>query len=386
VRRRAVHEEHVEAAKRIRPAREVQARRCQEALALRGGDAFRRPAEAGAASHANLGEDQHAAFFGDEVDLAQPAAPVALEQAQACGAHEVGAKSLGSRAKFVHGTLNAQEVCGLTAGALYVVATPIGNLADASARSIETLKNADLIACEDTRTTRTLLARYGITARTVALHAHNERRAAAGLIAALREGRSVALVSDAGTPGVSDPGAWLVAEAHRAGIRVSPVPGPSAAAAALSACGFAAAQFLFAGFLPASGTARRKAIEALEAPYPVVIYEAPHRVAETLRELKDRFGDAREILVARELTKKFEELARLPLGEAPQWLAAKAERSRGEFVLVLSPGSEPERQALDPHKVLELLLEALAPSEAARLAARITGAPKNLLYRKAIKS
>ncbi|HSA88285.1 MAG TPA: 16S rRNA (cytidine(1402)-2'-O)-methyltransferase [Burkholderiales bacterium] len=274
----------------------------------------------------------------------------------------------------------------MTPAVLYVVATPIGNLADASARSIEILKDVELIACEDTRTTRTLLARYGITARTVALHAHNERRAAAGLIATLREGRSVALVSDAGTPGLSDPGAWLVAEAHRAGIRVSPVPGPSAAAAALSASGFTAPQYLFAGFLPASPAARRKALEALEVPYPVVIYEAPHRMAETLRDLKDRFGDAREIVVGRELTKKFEELVRLPLGEAPQWLAARAERTLGEFVLVLAPGAGRERRALDPDKVLEVLLDALAPSEAARLAARITGAPKNVLYRKAIKS
>ena len=159
------------------------------------------------------------------------------------------------------------------------------------------------------------------------------------LIAALREGKSVALVSDAGTPALSDPGAWLVAEAHRAGIRVSPVPGPSAAAAALSVSGFAAPQFLFAGFLPASAAARRKALEALDLPWPVVIYEAPHRIADTLEDLRQKFGDAREILVARELTKKFEEVARLPLAEAPAWLAARAERSQGEFVLVLAPGT-----------------------------------------------
>jgi 16S rRNA (cytidine1402-2'-O)-methyltransferase len=281
--------------------------------------------------------------------------------------------------------LTALEGARLTPGILFVVATPIGNLADASARSIDILKSVDLVACEDTRTTRTLLARHGISARTVALHAHNERRAASGVIAALREGRSVALVSDAGTPGVSDPGAWLVAEAHRAGIRVSPVPGPSAAAAALSASGFPAPQFLFAGFLPAGPAARRKALEALEVPYPVVIYEAPHRIADTFRDLKEKFGDAREIVVARELTKKFEELARLPLGEAPAWLAAHAERTQGEFVIVLAPGAEQERRALDPDKVLEVLLDAVAPSEAARLAARITGAPKNALYRKTVR-
>jgi len=274
----------------------------------------------------------------------------------------------------------------LTPGVLFVVATPIGNLADASPRCVDTLRNAHLVACEDTRTTRVLLTRHGIAARVVALHDHNERRAAAGLIAALREGKNVALVSDAGTPALSDPGAFLVAEAHRAGIRVSPVPGPSAAAAAVSASGFPAEQFFFRGFLPAKGGARRKALEALEGPWPVVLYEAPHRIAGTLEDLKARFGDAREILIARELTKKFEEVVRLPLGEAPAWLAARAERGKGEFVLVLQPGAAQTAGSLDPDAVLEALLEALAPSEAARLAAKITGTPKNRLYRKTLKS
>ena len=274
----------------------------------------------------------------------------------------------------------------MTAGVLYVVATPIGNLADASERSVEILRGVDLVACEDTRTTRTLLARHGIAARTVALHEHNERRAAAGLVAALREGKNVALVSDAGTPALSDPGAWLVAEAHRAGIRVSPVPGPSAAAAALSVSGFAAPQFLFAGFLPAAPGARRKALEALDVSWPVVIYEAPHRISATLQDLRQRFGDSREIVVARELTKKFEEVARLALGEAAAWLAARPERGKGEFVLVLQPGAAAKPASLDPERVLEALREALAPSEAARLAAKITGAPRNALYRKTIKS
>ena len=272
-----------------------------------------------------------------------------------------------------------------TSAVLYVVATPIGNLSDASPRAIETLRNVDVVACEDTRTTRTLLARHGITARTTALHEHNERRAGAALIAALREGKSVALVSDAGTPALSDPGAWLVAEAHRAGIRISPVPGPSAAAAALSVSGFAAPQFLFVGFLPAAAAARRRALDALDLPWPLVIYEAPHRIADTLQDLKQKFGDSREVLVARELTKKFEEVARLPLGEAPAWLAARAERAQGEFALVLAPGAPRAQASIDPESVLQILLEAVAPSEAARLAARITGAPKNLLYRKAIK-
>jgi 16S rRNA (cytidine1402-2'-O)-methyltransferase len=273
----------------------------------------------------------------------------------------------------------------MSSGTLYVVATPIGNLADASPRSIETLKSVDVIACEDTRTTRTLLARHGIATRSVALHEHNERSAAAALVALLREGKSVALVSDAGTPALSDPGAWLVAEAHRAGIRVSPLPGPSAAAAALSVSGFPAEKFLFAGFLPATGTARRKALEALDLPWPIVIYEAPHRIAQTLEDLRQRFGDGREILVGRELSKKFEEVARLPLGQAGAWLGAHAQRGQGEFVIVLQAGAEEKTPALDPEKVLDVLLDALSPSEAARLAARITGAPKNVLYRKAIE-
>jgi 16S rRNA (cytidine1402-2'-O)-methyltransferase len=274
----------------------------------------------------------------------------------------------------------------LTPGVLFIVATPIGNLSDASPRALDTLKSVDLIACEDTRTTRTLLARHGITTRTTALHEHNERRAAAALVAELRAGKSIALVSDAGTPALSDPGAGLVAEAHRAGIRVSPVPGPSAAAAALSASGFPGERFFFCGFLPSAAGARRKALEALEMPWPVVIYEAPHRIADTLADLRARFGEAREIVVARELTKKFEEVVRLPLAGAADWLAQRAERNQGEFVLVLSPGAEPKAPGPDPEKVLAILLEALAPSEAARLAARITGAPKNLLYRKALKS
>ncbi len=274
----------------------------------------------------------------------------------------------------------------MTPGVLYVVATPIGNLSDAGARSLEVLRAADLVACEDTRTTRTLLARYGIEARTVPLHEHNERRAAPALIAALREGKSIALVSDAGTPALSDPGAWLVAEAHRAGIRVSPVPGPSAAAAALSASGFAAPHFLFAGFLPSGGAARRKALEALDVPWPLVLYEAPHRIADTLEDLIARFGKEREIVLARELTKKFEEVARLPLGDAPAWLAARKERLQGEFVLVLAPGAAQAARAPDADKVLQILLDAVAPSEAARLAAKITGVPRNELYRKALKS
>lgn len=273
----------------------------------------------------------------------------------------------------------------MSAGTLFVVATPIGNLADASPRSLEALRAADLIACEDTRTTRTLLARHGISAQVIAVHEHNEMAAAAGVIDALRQGRNVALVTDAGTPGVSDPGALLVAEAHRAGIKVSPLPGPSAAAAAFSVSGFAADGFLFAGFLPSTSAARRKALETLDLPFPVILYEAPHRILETLTDLAARFGPEREIVIARELTKKFEEVARLPLGAAQRWLLADPHRQQGEFVLVLAPGEAKPATALDAERTLGALLEFLAPSEAAKIAARLTGQPRRLLYRKALE-
>jgi 16S rRNA (cytidine1402-2'-O)-methyltransferase len=269
-------------------------------------------------------------------------------------------------------------------GILFVVATPIGNLADASARSIEVLRDADLIACEDTRTTRNLLARHGIATRTFALHEHNERAAAAKLLSFLQEGKNLALVSDAGTPGLSDPGALLVEQAHRAGIRVSPVPGPSAAAAAFSAAGFPADRFLFAGFLPPARGARRKALEALDLPYPVVLYEAPHRMLETIEDLAAHFGPQREIAIGRELTKKFEEVARMPLGGAQAWLAADPQRLQGEFVLVIAPGEAKAATELDAQRTLRVLLETMAPSEAARIAAKITGVPKRLLYRKTL--
>ena len=270
-------------------------------------------------------------------------------------------------------------------GTLYVVATPIGNLADAAPRALETLRRADVVVCEDTRTTRTLLARHGIERTTLALHAHNERAATGKLLAELQAGRSVALVSDAGTPGVSDPGALLVEAAHRAGMRVVPVPGPSAAVAAYSAAGFAADRFLFVGFLPAKASARRQALAALDVPWPLILYEAPHRVRACVQDLLERFGGEREIVIARELTKKFEETARLPLAAAPAWLEADVHRQQGEFVLVLAPGAPARPDEGAAQRVLDALLEALPASEAAKLAARITGVPRNALYKRALE-
>ncbi len=272
------------------------------------------------------------------------------------------------------------------AGTLFVVATPIGNLADLSARAREVLAAADLVACEDTRTTRTLLAAHGIDAKTFALHEHNERTARARLVEWLRAGQTVALVSDAGTPAVSDPGALAVEAAHEAGIRVVPIPGPNAAIAAYSASGFLADRFLFAGFLPATAGARRKAIAALDATCPIVLYEAPHRILETVEDLTAAFGPEREVVVARELTKKFEEIARLPLGAAKAWIEAGAHRQQGEFVLVLGPKAavhaKDDGQA---ERVLTVLLEDHAVSDAARIAARITGGSKNVIYARALE-
>jgi 16S rRNA (cytidine1402-2'-O)-methyltransferase len=272
----------------------------------------------------------------------------------------------------------------MSPGILYVVATPIGNLADAGARALDVLRQADVVACEDTRTTRTLLARHGIDRPTLALHAHNERAATEKLLGELRAGRSVALVTDAGTPGVSDPGALLVEAAHRAGVRVLPVPGPSAAIAAWSAAGFTADRFLFVGFLPAKAAARRKALEALDLPWPLILYEAPHRVLECVQDLEARYGAGRELFIGRELTKKFEETVRLPLADAAAWLQAHAHRQQGEFVLVLGPGASAAPAVAEAERVLGVLLEALPAGEAARLAARITGVPRNALYRKAL--
>ena len=274
------------------------------------------------------------------------------------------------------------------AGKLYVVATPIGNLADISARALATLAQSALVAAEDTRNTAHLLAHHGIRAKLVALHEHNEAQRAAELVARLRAGASIALVSDAGTPGISDPGALLVARAREAGIAVVPIPGVNAAIAAWSVAGLAAPHFLFYGFLPVKSAARRAALEALrELPYALVFYEAPHRVAECVAELAAVLGPARDIVIARELTKLFETIHRCALGEAAAWLAADANRQRGEFVLIVS-GAQPDAHAglpAEAERVLRLLLAQLPLKQAAALAAAISGARRNELYARALE-
>jgi 16S rRNA (cytidine1402-2'-O)-methyltransferase len=273
-----------------------------------------------------------------------------------------------------------------TTPALYVVATPIGNLADITLRALDVLRAADLVACEDTRHARRLLDHHGIRAATMSVHEHNEAAAAQKLIAALAAGKRVALISDAGTPGISDPGARACAAVRAAGYGVVPLPGPSAAITALSAAGLADAQFLFAGFLPSKPTARRKEIEILRAvPAALVFYEAPHRIAETIADLAELLEPERTLVIARELTKLFEEIAVIPLAQGPAWLAADENRHRGEFVVAVS--GPPARQGLDAEveRVLKALLAELPVKQAAKLAAEITGVAKNALYERALE-
>ncbi len=272
--------------------------------------------------------------------------------------------------------------------ALYVVATPIGNLRDISLRALDVLTSADTIAAEDTRNTSHLLTHYGISAnRLFTLHQHNERGAAEKIIALLQQGQTVALVTDAGTPAVSDPGAVLVEEVMGKGFRVIPIPGSSAVVAALSASGLTAPHFLFYGFLPNKSAARRTVLQGLtEHPYSLVFYEAPHRIVESVADMQEVFGEEREIVLARELTKIFENVHRCMLGEAIAWLNSDANNQRGEFVIVMS-GAETRSGGLpsETEKTLSLLLEELPLKQAVQLAVKITGGNKKELYQRALE-
>lgn len=272
------------------------------------------------------------------------------------------------------------------ASTLYVVATPLGNLGDISLRALACLRAADAIACEDTRHSRPLLDHYGVTASCFALHEHNENEASDKLLALLAEGKRVALISDAGTPGISDPGARAVAAAHAAGYRVVPLPGASAAIALLSSAGFMDTRFLFVGFLPPKSAARRSVLERLrDVPASLVFYEAPHRIVETVADLAAVLEPQRTIAIGRELTKRFEELARMPLAEAEAWLKADPNRERGEFALAVSAPPERIGMDADAERVLKTLLADLPTKQAAKLAAEITGLSKNDLYARALQ-
>lgn len=278
-------------------------------------------------------------------------------------------------------------------GTLYVVATPIGNVADLSLRALHVLGLADAVACEDTRNTGQLLSRVGLQRPLVAVHEHNEREAAGRIVARLAAGERIAYVSDAGTPGISDPGARLVEAVRAAGHPVVPLPGPSAAVAALSVAGemldAGEGRFTFVGFLPNKAKARTEAIARLAAlDHAWVCYEAPHRIADTLAALAAGLPGERRLLVGRELTKLFEDIAVLPVAQAPAWLAADPNRAKGEFVLVVEGAAaaaaadgQPDAEA---QRVLALLLAELPAKRAAKLAAAITGAGTDALYQLAL--
>ena len=270
--------------------------------------------------------------------------------------------------------------------ALYVVATPIGNLGDITLRALDVLRGVDRIACEDTRHSKPLLQHHEIRTPLFAVHQHNEAASAARIVEALQQGERIALISDAGTPGVSDPGAVVVAAVRAAHLPVVPVPGPSALACALSASGMPPGPVTFAGFLPAKAAARRKALaELAAAPGALVFYEAPHRVLESVADMATTLGGERQCLIARELTKRFETLHRLPLAEAPAWLEADSDRQRGEFVLVVEPAPGREVDAGAADALLRVLLDELPPNQAARLGAKATGIERQTLYRRALE-
>lgn len=268
-------------------------------------------------------------------------------------------------------------------GRLWIVATPIGNLEDLSPRAAAVLRDVALVAAEDTRHSAPLLARVGSRARTLALHEHNEREQASRIVETLREGHDVAVVADAGTPLVSDPGYRLVRAAREAGIEVSPIPGPCAAIAALSVAGLASDRFVFEGFLPARAAARRQRLGVLVAePRTLIFYESSHRIVDMLGDLVALFGADRPAVVARELTKLFETVLSSPLAGLLARVEADANQQRGEFVVLVAGavGEEADATLAEGRRVFALLRDELPPARAAKLAAAITGAPRKQLY------
>lgn len=269
-----------------------------------------------------------------------------------------------------------------------MVATPIGNLQDITLRALDVLRTVDTIAAEDTRHTAHLLSHFAIQKKMIAVHEHNEHKSAALLLKRLQAGESIALVSDAGTPGISDPGAVVVDALRDAGITVVPVPGASAVVAALSAAGITSHGFMFQGFLPASGAARRRALESLRGETTtLVFYEAPHRIRASIADMAVVLGGERRLIIAREITKTFESFHRCRLDEAEGWLQQDANRQRGEFVLLVEPAPQKAEAEVgeEAQRILKLLLADLPLKQAVKLAAEITGGKKNALYQYALE-
>ena len=270
---------------------------------------------------------------------------------------------------------------------LYVVATPIGNVTDISLRALHLLSLADAVACEDTRNTAHLLTRFGLNKPLIAAHQHNEREVAQTLIARLHAGERIALVSDAGTPAVSDPGARIVDAVRAAGLRVLPLPGPSAAITAISASGLLNDQFYFVGFLPAKAKQRENMLHSLRGvTATMVFYEAPHRILDCATALAAAFEPTRQVVFARELTKLFEEIHRCPLSEAEAWIRLDAHREKGEFVILLEGATEAQdAEDVEAERILNILLAECSVKQAANLTAQITGRKKNALNERALQ-
>ena len=272
-------------------------------------------------------------------------------------------------------------------GVLYVVATPIGNLADMVPRAVEALQTVALIAAEDTRHSSRLLAHFDIKTPAIAYHDHSDDQRTEHILQRLLSGEHVALISDAGTPLVSDPGYRLVREARQSGIQVIPIPGACAMIAALSAAGLPSDRFAFEGFLPAKQTARCSVLQSLaNETRTLIFYEAPHRILETLRDIAQIFGAEREVVTARELTKTFETIRGGPVAEITDWVAGDSNQQRGEIVLLIRGASAPTASDMhaEAERVMRVLLEDLPIKQAASLGAKLTGLKKNFLYQWAL--
>lgn len=273
-------------------------------------------------------------------------------------------------------------------GTLYVVATPIGNLGDMVPRAIETLQTVDLIAAEDTRHSARLLAHFDIKTQCVAYHDHSDNDRTQSLVNRLLAGDSIALISDAGTPLVSDPGYRLVRGARQAGIRVVPIPGACAMVAALSAAGLASDRFAFEGFLPAKQVGRLSALQAVaDDTRTLIFYEAPHRIVETLEDMCQVFGDAREIVMAREITKTFETIYGDAAKNLCEWVKADSNQQRGEIVLIVQGAPKRDEQGItaEQERIMRVLLDELPVKQAAAIGAKVTGLKKNYLYQWALE-
>lgn len=277
------------------------------------------------------------------------------------------------------------------AGALYVVATPIGNLADLSLRALHTLSRCDVIAAEDTRSSRQLLDAWGITTPLVAAHRHNEAQAGQAIIERLQAGQRVGLISDAGAPGVSDPGARIVRACQQAGCRVIPIPGASAVLAALMASGATSDEnpaFVFAGFMPSKAMARRKWLQQWCAmPAPVVMFESPHRVRVALADVLEVCGPNRQVTIARELTKRFEQVVTMSLSGVEAWFATDSHHEQGEFVLIVHAAPQREVGVIDADTLalLDILLETVSVRDAVKVVTRVSGLPRDTVYKLALE-